>query len=220
MGSGAELRGLLAAGAVGAGVALLWAPRSGGRQVGRQVTPSGPGARSGAHPADYAGHLIRVARSLRTTPTAALAVMRASRLESRVKALLNRKVSRAGLGRASALALILAASAVLLPLGAARNAGDKVYRLSDGVQPPSVIHKVEPKMTPEARDAKFEGSVMLSIIVNTEGIPRNIKVIRGSKYGLTESAIEAVKQWRFRPGRKDGKPVRVKATVEVNFRLV
>ncbi|MCE5310340.1 MAG: M56 family metallopeptidase [Acidobacteriales bacterium] len=176
--------------------------------------------RHGACAADYAGHLIRLARSLRTTPAAAVAVITASRLESRVKALLNRGASRAGLGRASALALVLAAFVVFLPLGAARNADEKVYRIGGGVQPPSVIHKVEPKMTPEARDAKFEGSVLLSIEVDTQGVPRNIKVIRGSKYGLTESAIEAVKQWRFKPGSKNGRPVRVRALIEVNFRLV
>jgi len=83
-----------------------------------------------------------------------------------------------------------------------------------------VIHKVEPKMTPEAREAKVEGRVMLSIEVDKQGIARNIKVIRSMEYGLTESAIEAVKQWRFKPGMKDGKPVRVKAAIEVNFRLL
>ncbi len=82
-----------------------------------------------------------------------------------------------------------------------------------------MIYIVEPKTMPEAREAKFKGSVMLSIIVDTEGIPRNIKVIKGSKYGLTESAVEAVKQWRFKPGGKNGKPVRVRAVVEINFRL-
>jgi TonB family protein len=177
--------------------------------------------REGADAADYAGHLVSVARCLRASPAAALAVVRPSTLEARVKAVLSGEVRRGGVGRASALALALAAFVVLLPLGAARNGGDeieKVYRIGGGVTAPSVIHKVEPQMTPEAREAKVEGSVLLSIEVDSQGIPRKIKAIRRMEYGLTERAIEAVKQWHFKPGRKDGKPVRVKATIEINFR--
>jgi TonB family protein len=179
--------------------------------------------REGADAADYAGHLVSVARCLRASPAAALAVVRPSRLEARVKAVLSGEVRRGSVGRAGALALALAAFVVLLPLGAARNVGEedeKVYsiREGDGVKPPSVIHKVEPQMTPEAREAKVEGSVLLSIEVDTQGIARNIKVTKHMEYGLTESAIVAVNQWRFKPGLKDGKPVRVKATIQINFR--
>ena len=56
--------------------------------------------------------------------------------------------------------------------------------------------------------------------VDTSGHPRNIKVMRSLGLGLDEKAIEAVSQWEFRPGMKDGKPVTVAATVEVNFRLL
>ncbi len=175
--------------------------------------------RQGAEADNYAGHLISVARCLRATPMAALAVVRPSRLESRVKALLSEGACRGRLGRASLLALVFIACGALLPMAMARHSGEKAYSISDGVSMPSVIHKVEPKMTPEARDAKVEGAVMLSIEVDKQGIARNIKTVRWMPYGLTESAIEAVSQWRFKPGRKDGKPVRVKAWVEVNFRL-
>jgi periplasmic protein TonB len=61
---------------------------------------------------------------------------------------------------------------------------------------------------------------MLSLIVDEEGKPQAIKVVRSLHPGLDQKAIEAVSQWRFRPGQKDGMPVRVMGSVEVNFRLL
>jgi TonB family protein len=56
--------------------------------------------------------------------------------------------------------------------------------------------------------------------VDTNGRLRNIRVTRGLGLGLEEKAIEAVKQWRFRPGTRDGKPVVAPASIEVNFHLL
>ena len=61
---------------------------------------------------------------------------------------------------------------------------------------------------------------MLYIEVDPSGKATNIKVVRSLGLGLDEKAIEAVKKWKFRPGYKDGKPVTVAATIEVNFRLL
>jgi TonB family protein len=97
---------------------------------------------------------------------------------------------------------------------------EKVYSMSDsGVTAPVLAFKVEPKYTQDARDAKIEGPVMLQAEISSEGIPDKIAITRGLEPGLDQNAIEAVKSWRFRPGMKDGQPVRVKATIEVNFRL-
>jgi TonB family protein len=62
--------------------------------------------------------------------------------------------------------------------------------------------------------------VLLSIIVDEHGLPRDIKVIRPLGLGLDEKAVEAVAKWRFIPGRKGGVPVATQAQVEVNFRLL
>ena len=62
--------------------------------------------------------------------------------------------------------------------------------------------------------------MLLSIEVNASGTASNIKVVRSLGLGLDEKAIEAVKQWKFKPGYKDGKPVTVAAPIEVNFRLL
>lgn len=98
--------------------------------------------------------------------------------------------------------------------------GGGVYRVGGGVSAPVALYKVEPEYSEEARKAKYQGTVVLSIVIDEQGRPRDLKVIRPLGLGLDEKAIEAVSKWRFRPGYKDGKPVAVLATVEVNFRLL
>src|SRR3984957_5510579 len=98
--------------------------------------------------------------------------------------------------------------------------GDGVYRAGNGVSQPTLISKVEPEYSEEARKAKHQGVVVLQIVVDTKGNAVNPKVMKSLGLGLDEKAIEAVKQWKFTPGFKDGKPVAVAATVEVNFRLL
>ena len=61
---------------------------------------------------------------------------------------------------------------------------------------------------------------MLSVVVDSEGHARNVKVVKSLGMGLDEKAIEAVEKWRFKPGMKDGHPVNVLATIQVNFRLL
>jgi TonB family protein len=77
---------------------------------------------------------------------------------------------------------------------------------------------VNPEYTKEAQDSKFQGTVVLWLIVGEDGLPHDIRVQREVGHGLDQKAIEAVSKWRFRPGTKDGKPVPVEVNVEVNFR--
>jgi TonB family protein len=98
--------------------------------------------------------------------------------------------------------------------------GGGAYRIGGGVTAPSILMKVEPEYSEEARKAKWQGTVQLSLVVDDQGRPQSIKVTRSLGLGLDQKAIEAVEKWRFRPGMKDGKPVPVMATIEVNFRLL
>jgi TonB family protein len=84
---------------------------------------------------------------------------------------------------------------------------------------PVLIRKTEPEYTEEARAAHFQGTVTLSARVNTDGVPEDMRVVRSLGMGLDEKAIDAVKQWRFRPATEDGQPVASMSTIEVNFRL-
>jgi periplasmic protein TonB len=100
-----------------------------------------------------------------------------------------------------------------------RGAGGNVFRPGAGVIAPRAIYDPEPEYSEEARKVKQQGTVLLSLIVDEQGRPRNIRVARSLGMGLDEKAIEAVKNWKFAPGTKDGIPVAVQVDVEVSFRL-
>jgi len=89
-----------------------------------------------------------------------------------------------------------------------------------GVSAPVATYKPEPEYSEEARKAKYQGEVWLSVVVDEKGVPQQIKVTRKLGLGLDEKAIEAVSKWRFKPGMKDGKPVAVQATIAVSFHLL
>jgi periplasmic protein TonB len=98
--------------------------------------------------------------------------------------------------------------------------GGGVYRIGGGVSQPSILHKVEPEYSEEARKAKWQGTVKLSVVVDETGHARDIKVEKSLGLGLDQKAIEAVEKWLFKAGMKDGKPVAVYATIEVTFHLL
>ncbi len=98
--------------------------------------------------------------------------------------------------------------------------GGGVFRVGGGVTAPTLLYKVEPEYSEEARKAKFQGTVVLYVEVDPSGKAINPRVVRSLGLGLDEKAIEAIKKWKFKPGLKDGKPVTVAATIEVNFRLL
>ena len=85
---------------------------------------------------------------------------------------------------------------------------------------PVLLRKVEPDYSEEARKVKFQGSVMLTIEIDEQGRVRAVRVTRPVGLGLDEKAIEAVKQWRFKPALRHGQPVATPAAIEVNFRLL
>jgi len=87
------------------------------------------------------------------------------------------------------------------------------------VSAPVVIYRVEPLYSEEARKVKHQGVVVLWAIVRRDGSLEILKVVRALGLGLDESAINALKQWRFRPGMKDGVQVDVALNVEVSFTL-
>ncbi len=105
------------------------------------------------------------------------------------------------------------------PIGAGYGPADGLYRIGGDVSAPVLINKVEPQYSEEAQKAKYSGTVLLSIVVDANGLPRDIHVIRPLGLGLDEKAIEAVMNWRFRPGMKGGRPVATQAQIEMNFRL-
>jgi protein TonB len=104
--------------------------------------------------------------------------------------------------------------------GTGGSAGGGAYRPGNGVTNPVPISRPEPQYSEEARKAKWQGAVLLSLVVDENGKPTDIKVIRPLGLGLDEQAIEAVSHWTFKPGTLNGKPVKVQAQIEVTFRLL
>ena len=88
-----------------------------------------------------------------------------------------------------------------------------------GVTPPRRIYAPDPPYDENAKKAMYQGTCLLSLIVGSNGQPRDIRVTRGLGKGLDAKAVEAVNTWRFEPGTKDGKPVPVRIVVEVVFHL-
>lgn len=98
-------------------------------------------------------------------------------------------------------------------------AGGGYYTAGAGISQPIPIFSPDPEYSDEARKAKFQGTVILWVVIGTDGLVHQVKVARPLGLGLDEKAIEAVKKWRFKPAEKDGHPVQVAADIEVNFRL-
>lgn len=97
--------------------------------------------------------------------------------------------------------------------------GGGAFRVGGGVSAPRPISTPDPEYSEEARKAKYQGTCVLWLIVGPDGRPRDIKVARSLGLGLDEKAMEAVKNWKFEPAMKDGKPVAVQINVEVRFSL-
>jgi TonB family protein len=89
----------------------------------------------------------------------------------------------------------------------------------NGVTMPEAIFSPEPSFSDEARKAKFQGIVLLMIVVGKDGRPYNIRVLQSLGMGLDEKAIEAVRNWRFRPASLNGQPVATEIGVQVDFHL-
>jgi TonB family protein len=97
--------------------------------------------------------------------------------------------------------------------------GGGVMSVGGGVSAPIVVHSVDPEFTSEARTANFQGSVTIQLIVDAQGNPQNVHVVRHLGMGLDDKAIEAVRQYKFKPAMYEGHPVAVQLVIEVAFHL-
>jgi len=97
--------------------------------------------------------------------------------------------------------------------------GPGIFHVGDGVSAPRPIFTPEPEFSEEARKAKYQGVVVLNIVVGTDGRVHNPRVVRSLGMGLDEKAIEGVKTWKFDPSKKDGRNVAVEMNIEVAFNL-
>jgi periplasmic protein TonB len=137
---------------------------------------------------------------------------------SRVQVASNGTGTRGGIGSGTGAGAGSGTGSGLGP-GSGGGSGEGVFRVGGGVSAPVPIYQPEAQFSEEARRVKHQGVVLVQAIIGADGRPRNLRVIRALGMGLDEKAIEAVRTWRFTPAVKDGQPVAVAVTVEVNFRL-
>jgi protein TonB len=105
-----------------------------------------------------------------------------------------------------------------MPTAVPKAATPQRVRVSQGVSQGLLIHKVQPQYPPLARQARIQGSVVLQALIGKDGAIQNLHVVSGHPM-LTNAALEAVKEWRYKPYYLNGEPVEVETTINVNFTL-
>ena len=179
---------------------------------------------SGFAPASYAEALMAAAQTLTSTQLIGCPMLTQKTFRSRITRLLADGMPRVSSSSTLRRAAIVFAGAVItigLLNGQAQSPDENgVYKVGNGIAAPSIASKMDPEYTPEAKDAKVEGTVLVQVVVGTDGLGHDINVIKGIGGGLDEKAVEAVQKWHFNPGMKEGQPVPVRASIEINFRLL
>lgn len=94
---------------------------------------------------------------------------------------------------------------------------EQVYALNDNIVPPRLIRQVNPQYSPGSHGINVEGSVVVETVVSSHGTPRNVHVVKSLHKDVDGAAVDAVKQWVFAPGKKDGKAVAVRLQIEIHF---
>jgi protein TonB len=96
---------------------------------------------------------------------------------------------------------------------------DEPIHVGAGVTPPEIVTRIEPRYTDIARHAGTEGVVVLQAVIDEQGMVTNLSVIKGLPMGLEQAALDAVRQWRFKPALQQGRPVKVYYNLTVRFSI-
>jgi protein TonB len=114
--------------------------------------------------------------------------------------------------------LICCCAAWILPAQSPAQSDDEpVYDLGPGVTPPRVIKQTAPQY-PNGRGVSATGSVLIGLVVSSKGLPKDPHILKSLDKDLDLSAVDAVKDWRFAPAQKDGKPIAVRVSLQIQFR--
>ena len=187
-----------------------------GNEIGRAMTWLGMLAESDPSKAGDAESILRAALALEDPGSGEQA------LTTEFLARLMRKQERTAEAEAleqSAVGMRKARAARLSPM-ASQSVIANALRVGNGVSAPSLLYKVEPSYSEEARVTKQQGTVLLKVVIDVDGTARDVQVVKSLGMGLDEKAVEALSAWRFKPGEAGGVPVPVQAQIEINFRLM
>jgi bla regulator protein blaR1 len=194
--------------------------------------------RMGTDTRSYAEGILEVCGFCLRSPAAFVAGVGSSHLSQRIERILRRRRAASTPPAARLLLVAVALLAVGAPMAAGmmRPVGSpvaaspqstsgqeerQVLRPGNGVTSPKLVYEVKPRYTRAAMDAKIQGSVWLEAIVLENGEVGDVTVTRSldTEYGLDDEAVKALRQWRFEPATKDGKPVAVQVDIEMSFKL-
>ena len=95
--------------------------------------------------------------------------------------------------------------------------GEEVFPLEKGMTPPRLIHQVYPTYDPGSRGLRIAGKIVIRLIVTSKGLPKDLSIVKGLDDKVDQSALAAVKEWRFDPAKREGMPVAVRVEVEIDF---
>jgi bla regulator protein BlaR1 len=117
--------------------------------------------------------------------------------------------------------VVTAQSAQAMMRSASNHVADpqQIYHVGGDVSAPTLVYAPDPEYTEKARRAKYQGVCVISTVVDAQGNPTQVQVLRQLGMGLDKKAVEAVKQYKFKPAMRLGNPVAVEVKIEVNFRL-
>lgn len=186
----------------------------------------------------YGSALLRLAQWMQSrsqaAPTHAVGIFDANVLEERIMrirsagpmlprrlrvTLLGFSACVVAVGVAGAMSSKVAVAPQASVSGSKAAAAPQIYTIGKGATAPQLIFQVDPQYTESARAAKVNGNCFIAAVVDPEGIPQNVHVTKGLRADLDANAVAAVKQYRFRPGLHEGRPVPVQLSVAVNFQI-
>jgi TonB family protein len=177
---------------------------------------------------EYAASLLRLATAMALPSTRAghaIGVFDANILEERIMRLTMdlpkmSRVRKVAMAVVTTIALVGGvATAAALSVDVAPQSKETIYHVGNGVTPPVLTHSVDAEFSKKAKDAKYQGVSVVSLVVDAHGMPQHVRTVKKLGMGLDEKAIEAVRQYRFNPSTLHGKPVAVAITIEVNFHI-
>jgi TonB family protein len=109
------------------------------------------------------------------------------------------------------------AAGVLLAQTKQDDGGEQVFDLGDGITPPRLVHQVMPRHVKGSQGFRVGGVVVVGLVVTSKGLPKDVHVVKSLDKEVDQSAVDAVREWRFDPAKKDDKPVAVNVSVEIRF---
>jgi TonB family protein len=141
-------------------------------------------------------------------------------MAARIRSILDAGTYRGSLTATVRRAGICALLLIVVPLAITQGQG-RIHSIQEaGVTAPQLLWKQEPQYSPAAKAAKLQGTVRVAVVIAENGTISRARVVRGLEAGLDANAVAALKTWKFQPATKAGKPVKVRANVEVNYRLL